>query len=210
MKILFADINIAVIGALEAVFAQAAGLLPEGVEIDYLHGDLTTAIAPGDGIMTPGNAFGLMDGGIDKVINLHFDGIPQRLIQQQIAAGFAGMCPVGGCAATVVGANVLIYAPTMTFPAIISGSPNVFAAARAGFNCALRNNLKRVLCPGFGTLSGGVNPSSAACQMRLALLAALKPPTPLNWHSAKLLHLTVQEAVRGRIVSLPGEAPIVY
>lgn len=128
-------------------------------------------------LVTPGNSFGLMDGGFDKAVCETFGWAVQDKVQEAIQRWHGGLCPVGSCVVvplTDFGQH-LIYTPTMEVPARINFTLNVFWAMRAAVMRvkvnwdAVRMRDQFALCPGLGTATGRVTPGAAAMQMAAAL-----------------------------------------
>lgn len=136
-------------------------------------------------LVTPGNSFGIMDGGFDQVVCEAFGWKIQDRVQEAIQRWHGGMCPVGSCVSVPLDehGHHLIYAPTMEVPQRIQYTLNVFWAMRAA---AMRVKVNWIpsqmadtfaLCPGLGTSTGRVSPGAAAMQMAAALdLENLKAP----------------------------------
>jgi O-acetyl-ADP-ribose deacetylase (regulator of RNase III) len=127
-------------------------------------------------LITPGNSFGIMDGGIDKAVVDLFGKEVQGHVQSSIQRWHGGFCPVGSVVvAPLPNGRWLVYAPTMEIPQPIRYTLNVYWATRAA---ALRIKLNwaqvaqegdHILCPGLGTLTGRLSPAAAAMQMEAAL-----------------------------------------
>ena len=141
-------------------------------------------------LVTPGNSFGLMDGGFDKAVCEQFGWDVQDRVQKAIARWHGGLCPVGSCITVPLDdkGHHLIYAPTMEVPSKIQFTLNVFWAMRAA---AMRVKVnwegtrmgdQFALCPGLGTSTGRVSPASAAMQMAAAL--DTDGPRAKNWKAA--------------------------
>jgi O-acetyl-ADP-ribose deacetylase (regulator of RNase III) len=142
-------------------------------------------------LVSPANSFGFMDGGIDAVYLRAYPDIQNR-VQEQIFREWGGELPVGQAVAVKNHESTkhqwVICAPTMRTPATgLQGTLNPYLAMRAAVRLyeALQINFIidiPLLCPGLGTLSGGMDPKIALAQMR----AATKPPIRFqNWRQAK-------------------------
>jgi O-acetyl-ADP-ribose deacetylase (regulator of RNase III) len=78
------------------------------------------------------------------------------------------------------------HAPTMRVPMNISGSDHVYLATWAVLTTIHRHNrgsdkpIRKLVCPAFGTGTGGVPFLEAGIQMRVAYEHFLKPPPYIN------------------------------
>ncbi|MNH66500.1 RNase III inhibitor [compost metagenome] len=187
MKLKLFDINPAVCEAFEQYFDR------DNVEIVCCSLESLTEY---DCIVSPGNSFGLMDGGIDKYIIKKFGTELMHKVQQHIIHNFSGEQPVG--TSFIIGTEnndhpYLVHTPTMRIPMKINNSDNVYLAMKALlnevklFNLKSRNAIKTVACSGLGTATGGVSPSNAAKQMSLAYEHVLYSPIyKIDWNTALL------------------------
>src|SRR5205085_312386 len=114
MAITLTDINPRLVAAWEEEFADVA-------DVHVVYGSIL--LRPADAWVTPTNARGRMDGGLDAVMKRYLGAGIEARVQREIAARFGGRLPVG-CAAcvTTTGLSVprggprpafLISAPTM-------------------------------------------------------------------------------------------------
>src|SRR5262249_25504664 len=125
-------------------------------------------------LVSPANSFGHMDGGIDLAYLREFGLGLQARLKEAIHANFDGELLVGQAVVVPTGHRrfpAMIAAPTMRLPAAILDRIAVMLAARAAFLVAQREPRAReighLLMPGFGTLTGRVEPDVAATMMRL-------------------------------------------
>jgi Predicted phosphatase homologous to the C-terminal domain of histone macroH2A1 len=131
-----------------------------------------------DTLVSAGNSYGIMDGGLDLAVRDYLGMGTQLKVQQAIGEQFCGVLPVGS-AVTVATKNVkfkkLIYAPTMRVPMDITDTNFVFYAALAAFGAVARDSgkIKGVVIPAFGALTGRVR----AVHMSKQILAAWKQAT---------------------------------
>ena len=151
-------------------------------------------VADFDCVVSAGNSFGLMDGGVDLSIVGFFGISILDAVQQAIIDDYLGEQPVGTCMMVRTGHSrhpFVAHTPTMRIPSDISGTDNVYCAMWALLTAIHRHNLavepsiRVVACPGLGTGAGGVPPEEAARQMALAYTHYLNPPTLLSWPYAK-------------------------
>lgn len=145
-----------------------------------------------DAIVTAGNSFGVMTGGIDLYVKRFFNnklikknseknftGIAAK-IQKQITEQFFGEIPVGSSMITETGVHehpFIVYTPTMRTPYILSGdSQNIYNSVLSAIIEIRRHNNKNsdkiesVIFCGMGTGTGNFPVKSAANQMVLAWL----------------------------------------
>lgn len=155
--------------------AQALAKAFEGVKnVEVLCGNVLNL--SGDALVTPGNSFGDMSGGLDKVIDDFFQGHTQTKIQDAIAYYYFGEQPIGTAMILSLDNQQftnIIYAPTMRVPGNIKDSINAYLAMRAILVAVLQHNekqkpIKRLIVPSLGTGIGGMYYQVAAEQMRMA------------------------------------------
>jgi O-acetyl-ADP-ribose deacetylase (regulator of RNase III) len=148
-----------------------------------------------DCMVSAGNSFGLMDGGVDAAITVFFGTQLQKKVQQYIIANFEGEQPVG-TSFIVETSNkehpYLAHTPTMRVPYSIEGTDYVYLSMKAmlnavkKFNQANQHQIKSVACTGLGTYYGKMKLSEAARQMALAYHNFLNPPKQITWHFASV------------------------
>lgn len=163
LKVVLVDINRAVTAAWEAAFADVP-------EVEIVRGSIVRRAT--DAWVTPTNARGSMDGGVDAVVNRHFGGRIQELVQAEIAKKYAGMMPVGSATCVPTGGvrpRFLISTPTMVNSSEdISDTLNVALACAAAFqaihmqNEAEPGSIESVALPGLGAATGRVPPRVCA------------------------------------------------
>lgn len=120
-------------------------------------------------IVSPANSYGFMDGGIDRLYTEYFGLKPQTEVQKAIEQREEGYLPVGASVLVETGHNKIPYmisAPTMITPGAIPPS-NCFFAMSAVLMSVKRhaNIVKKVYCPGLGTMTGRLSPDIAAQEM---------------------------------------------
>lgn len=113
-----------------------------------------------DFIVSPGNSFGQMNGGLDGLINTHFSRHMaehrfEDVVRRVIARDFHGELHVGQ-ALVLRGdrrARWVVYTPTLRVPEDVSGSTNAYIAMRAA------------LCATLDAISSGaaIPPSATRC-----------------------------------------------
>jgi O-acetyl-ADP-ribose deacetylase (regulator of RNase III) len=164
--------------------------LPSDVSIH--HGRFQD-VSDADGLVTAGNSFGLMDGGVDLAVARAFPGVEQR-VQRSIHDNYQGELNVGDATVCVIedlsgrDGHLLIYAPTMRVPLSIVGTDAVYRAMWAALVLAEKFGVRRLLVPGLGTGAGRMSESEAARQMALAWRNFNRVPARIDWPTASRRH----------------------
>lgn len=169
LRVVLVDVNPLVVAAWREVFAGEPG-------VEVVHGSILWQ--PTDAWVTPTNARGRMDGGVDAAINGFFDGRIQPRVQAAIRRGYGGRLPVGAATCVPTGERqprFVISAPTMARSAEdVSDTVNVALACAAAFQAVHRQNaaepgsIGSVALPGLGAATGRVPPRVCASLMRAA------------------------------------------
>lgn len=186
-KLTIADTRADVVHAMSEAFRDRPDVEIQHCEVQKLSADC---------LITAGNSFGIMDGGVDLAIREMF-GITARIqtaVQGLILSRFGGEQPVGS--SVLVRTNTtrytyLAHTPTMRLPNPIVGTTNVYYALKAALLAIEQHNLYEcvrtegtgihsVVCPGLGTGIGGLAPEIAAKQMALAHLHMSWAPKPIT------------------------------
>lgn len=139
-------------------------------------GDLLSAGA--DAVVSPGNSFGDMGGGVDRAIDLHYEGLAQAAARDVIRERWLGELPVG--AAELVyfdraDPRYLVLAPTMRVPGNVATTINAYLATRAALVCVTRANqrgiarIEHLAMTGMCSGVGGMRPGRVADQMATAI-----------------------------------------
>lgn len=124
-----------------------------------------------DLLVTAGNNYGIMTGGIDYYVNKLCKFKVQDLVQQAID-NYWGKLPVGKFVSVDIEKitkgqfKVLVYAPTMETPQIVPAE-NVFKVFYPIIRTYRDTNLT-LACPGLCSLTGGVSEKDVAEQMKKA------------------------------------------
>lgn len=217
MRLTFCDPNQSVAAALSEAFAD----VPDALAIPDTFENVIAAHGPFDALVSPANSFGIMDGGVDAAITAYFGTDLQARVQKQILEEWGGEQPVGTCMPVDAGCveppmvKWLLHAPTMRVPSRIVGTANVYQAFRAVLLSARhgvetwtvevvgdlatgygrRDAIQSVLCPGMGTLTGGLTPENAAAQMRAAWDSLERTPSFVGWDWASGVQNRIDAAV---------------
>lgn len=125
-----------------------------------------------DAWVTPTNALGSMDGGLDAAIKRHLGAGIQHKVHREIARAFGGFLPIGSATCVATGARApryLISTPTMFGSSEdVGGTHNAAVAAAAAFQAVRKQNLaepgsiRSVALPGLGAGTGRVAPEACA------------------------------------------------
>ena len=178
MKIYLLEHNRAYADALSQVFAQ------ENVEVvcdDFVHFMRTHEV---ECIVSPANAFGLMDGGYDAAITEWFGEQLQERVQAYILSHYYGEQPVGSSFIIEAGKNrqKLIHTPTMRVPSKILDPAVVYQSMRTTLMVALENHVESIVIPVFGGRTGQVDHLLAAKMMWLGYDQIMRPNTAIDWN----------------------------
>lgn len=123
-------------------------------------------------LVSAGNSFAEMNGGVDGIINTHLSSCSAAYVQDAvkavIRAQFAGELPVGQCVVvrTQHPAHThLAYAPTMRVAEDVSASLNAYLAFRGALLELRRAGIASASAPLFCTGAGGMAPLTSCFQM---------------------------------------------
>ncbi len=153
---------------------------------------------PSDGIVSPANSFGIMDGGLDLEIRNELGWGIQSELQQRILEKYHGEMPVG--CAEILETNhprwpYMIAAPTMRVPMSVARTLHAYLAFRAiliAIEAWNRNpNTARIdtlVCCGLGTGVGSMASKTCAGQMRMAFQSMVGPPVIGRFESIHEFH----------------------
>lgn len=157
LKVVLVDVNDEVVAAWRSAFADTPGVeIRKGSVLDV---DV-------DAWVSPTNARGRMDGGVDAVVKRHLGAGIQVKVQRAIRERFGGSLPVGSAVCVPSGAAVpryLISTPTMRQSSQnVSETMNVALACAAAFqavhlqNRAKPGSIRSVALVGLGARTGQV------------------------------------------------------
>lgn len=201
MQIVLCDIREDVVSAWKSCFRDT------GVEIAC--GSILDAGC--DLVVSPGNSFGFMDGGIDLVFSEYFGWDVEKKLQNKIIEEHNGELLVGSsCFVHTEDTKIpfLISAPTMRVPMILKDTVNIYLATKAAFILANNFLINRIAIPGMGTGVGRVLPEICARQMKSAFDAVFSPIEyfPKTWKEAQENHQRLYtEKLFDLQYSLPSE-----
>ncbi len=136
-------------------------------EVQVSHGDLL-AVAENT-VVSPANAYGFMDGGIDAAFRRFFGAGVEGRVREAVGRRPEGHLPIGASLVVHTGDEripYMIVAPTMLTPEPID-SQSCYRAMRAVLRIAAAHEEvgRAVYCPGLGTGVGQVPPEVAAREM---------------------------------------------
>jgi O-acetyl-ADP-ribose deacetylase (regulator of RNase III) len=157
LTVVLVDVNPRVTRAWRAAFHDAP-------EVEVICGSILDQHV--DAWVTPTNARGSMDGGVDAAVKHHLGPGIERRVQEAIRRLHGGAMPVGAATCVPTGAaapHYLISTPTMTRSAeSIRGTLNVALACAAAFQAVHMQNarepdsIRSVALPGLGAATGRV------------------------------------------------------
>lgn len=140
-----------------------------------------------DCVVSPGNSYGLMDGGYDLALTRYFGDKLPLAVQAYIRDYYHGEQPVGASfLVSIPGSSKhLIHTPTMRIPSPIYDSMVVYNAMRSTLLEAKRHNVKTILIPAFGGKCGRLSKDVIAGMMRRAYnQISSDVPEKLSWDYA--------------------------
>lgn len=167
MKIYLLDFNINLTNAWSNKFKDMPNVEIVNDEFDRFvkkHCDLEC-------IVSPGNSFGIMTGGYDGAITKYFGVMLMAVVQDYIKKHYDGCQPVATAFIVDIPKTKmhLIHCPTMAVPTLIKDPQVVYDCTKAVLNVAMKNNIKSIVLPAFGGLTGGLQPEDIAEKMYKAI-----------------------------------------
>lgn len=151
-----------------------------------------SGIALEGAVVSPGNGFGIMDGGLDAVLREMHGAELEYAVKRKILARYGPELPVG---TTVIvraadDGQIVIYAPTMQGPMTVCGTDNVYRAARAAAHTAKTKGIGTLFMPLLGTGTGGMDAEEAAVQILTGVHDGTESmePEELCWEHADRMH----------------------
>ena len=143
-------------------------------------------------VVSPGNGFGIMDGGFDGVLRSLYGESLQARIKRRIVEDYGPELPVGAAVAVCSEhGQLVIYAPTMQIPMRVVGTDNAYRSARAAAHKAKRIGVDVLYMPLLGTGAGGMALEDAAVQILAGVHDGAQPiePEDMTWAHADRLHM---------------------
>lgn len=142
-----------------------------------------------DGIISPGNSFGLMDGGYDLAITKYFGNDLMNRVQEKIIREWKGEQPIGVAMSVPIDRKrILIHVPSMRVPQEITDYQTVYQCTRVAIIEAQRNNLKNIVIPAFGAGYGKVPEKMVSKMMLLAYEQIYFEEKEISWDYATKIH----------------------
>ena len=146
-------------------------------------------------VVSPANAFGLMDGGYDQDLTEWYGIQLQERVQQYIIDNFYGEQPVA--TSFIIKTNkdnqYLIHTPTMRTPEMLTDARIIYQCMRTTLMVAKQNNIESILIPMFGCHTGNVKPQMVAKMMYKAYQQINNPPKKINWNYVELVDMLPEE-----------------
>ena len=203
MDIYLLDRNKKITDAWEEAFVPLADYESNLFIVNDTLNDFLTNHPNIDGIVSPANSFGIMDGGYDKAITDYFGKDLMRDVQDFILSKWYGEQPVGTsmtvpiCSRRIINHldiecyPILIHTPSMRTPEIITDSRIIYQCMRTTLIEAKKQEVGSIVIPAFGGLTGKVPCDEIAKMMLLAYKQIYNQPKKINWgyawHIAKEL-----------------------
>ncbi|TCC50873.1 hypothetical protein E0H75_11980 [Kribbella capetownensis] len=206
--LLLVDLDADLVSAWRDVFATQ---IDEGV-VEVRQGSLLNVLPEVDAVLTAGNSYGQMDGGVDRALAGHWPDV-QRSVWAAVADEDHGYQPVGSASVVPTDGEPcrwLVYAPTMRVPMPLLDGMDI--AVHDAFWAALvtlsrhpaASMVKRLAAPGFGTGYGRVLPGRAAQLMAAAYTMWRLPAATRISQREELLHRVVSEDAEALDEQLPA------
>lgn len=153
-------------------------------------------------LLTPGNAYGVMDGGFDQAVVMALGSDIQDLVLDKLRARHQGYLAPGG-AVTVPTDNTftpyLVYCPTMVIPRPYVDTTVIYQSYRAGF-VAARRMAQRLVDPrmaftAHGCGTGGLDPKISAQLAVAAYRHVFECEPPNDWETILRWEQYLQECM---------------
>lgn len=124
-----------------------------------------------DGIVSPANSFGMMTGGLDRVLRDFFGMALQDAVREIILTEHFGEQTVGTSITVDIPSfpgKKLFHTPTMRTPSVILDNQTVYLCMRSALMEAVKAGVKFLVVPAFGGGAGRVPAGIIARNMRTA------------------------------------------
>lgn len=160
--------------------------------VEIVHGNIFEC-KDADCIVTAGNSFGIMDGGIDWLCTMMFDHIEDRVQTSIVADPWRGELPIGSSLLLPIEDayfRFFCYAPTMRTPKPCPGSINAYLAMRAALiaceqynsTCNESKKIETIAVPLFCHGIGQMKALTCIRQITHAM-RTFTTPTPRTWRA---------------------------
>lgn len=136
-----------------------------------------------DGIVSPANSFGIMDGGYDKAIINYLGENAQTNVYTILDLLFDGYQPIGTSCPISFYKYTILHTPTMRYPEEIIDKRVIFDCMYNCLVCAKKANLKSIVIPAFGACTGKVPRSTVAKLMHLAYDVFINQEACCSWRA---------------------------
>ena len=147
-------------------------------------------------VVSPANAFGLMDGGYDLELTQWYGTQLQEKVQQYIINNYYGEQPVG--TSFIIETNkdnqYLIHTPTMRTPEEIVDARIIYQCMRTTLIEAKKNKIESILIPMFGAHTGNVKPQIVSKMMWKAYEQINNPPSKIDWQYVETIDMLPEES----------------
>lgn len=144
-------------------------------------------------VVSPANSFGIMDGGYDLALTKWYGKQLQKRVQKYIIGNYYGEQPVASSFIIDAGKDnqYIIHTPTMRTPEKIIDTRIIYQAMRTTLMVAKQNQIKSILIPMFGGLTGCVRPQVVAEMMYLGYCQIMNPSKKIGWNTIEDLKLKI-------------------
>ena len=193
MKVNFVEVNIHMCESLSYYFREEI----ESGEVAVHNIDIETFLDENediDTIVTAGNSFGIMDGGLDFFVRRYYmnNGVDiETLVREGIQRGYNGEQPVGTAMVvhTYKQLPILIYSPTMRYPMKLNDFTHIRDCMRLSMFEAHDAFSRNIIMPSFGAGTGLVNYAVCAMYLKQGYDNFYDCKMPKNWEevSEKIL-----------------------
>lgn len=194
MKIVLLDINKEMTDAWHKYF--------DGEDVEIVNDDLESYLSTHtvECIVSPANAFGLMDGGYDLAISNYYAETHKvdigHLVRTDIARNYYGEQPVASASMICMPyMPTLLHCPTMRTPRRIKDPEVVYHCMRNTLIEARSwlGDSEPVIIPAFGGATGGIPYDDIACLMWKAYHQFMNPPDEIDWDYARANKYLLEE-----------------
>lgn len=181
MKIYFVEKNPTKLEKLKLYFKDESNI--KYISSDFIEFMKSNKV---DCVVSPANAFGLMDGGFDLAITNYYGEELQKKVQKYIIDNYYGEQPVGTSFIIETGKDkeYLIHTPTMRTPERIIDPRVIYQCMRTCLIEAKKNNIESIVIPMFGGACGHISSDTVARMMYEAYNQLKDVPEEINWEYA--------------------------